>query len=120
MGVRWFFWIVGLGIAAVLGYGLWTEYQRGVTVVLAAAAGLAVSEWKFILALGLLLWVVRELRLLRYMLCRVFDQLDPVSQHFDRIESQERSVRVEARHAELERESWRNFVAESEKTKPSD
>ena len=72
-------------------------------------------DWKFGVLLVLFLLTIREIRLLRSLLSAVYDLFYPVSQHFERIEAEERKGRAAALFAAWEEESSRKFEAESEK-----
>ena len=72
-------------------------------------------DWKFGVLLVLFLLTIREIRLLRSLLSAVYDLFYPVSQHFERIEAEERKGRAAARFAEHEQESLRRFEAQTEK-----
>jgi len=72
-------------------------------------------DWKFGVLLVLFLLAVREIRLLRSLLSAVYDLLYPVSEHFKRIEAEERKGRVAAGFAAWEQESSRKFEAQTDK-----
>ncbi|MGB7517179.1 MAG: hypothetical protein WBQ61_06490 [Candidatus Acidiferrum sp.] len=72
-------------------------------------------DWKFGVLLILLLLTIREIRLLRSLLSAVCDLCHPISQHFGRLEAEERERRTAVGYAEYEQESQRKFEAQAEK-----
>jgi hypothetical protein len=72
-------------------------------------------DWKFGVLLVLFLFTIREIRLLRSLLSAVYDLFQPVSQHFGRIEADERERRVAVGFAEYEQESSRKFEGQTGK-----
>jgi hypothetical protein len=72
-------------------------------------------DWQFGVLLILFLLAIREMRLLRSLLSAVYDLVYPISQHYGRIEADERERRSAVRLAEYEAESWRKFNSQREK-----
>jgi hypothetical protein len=117
-------WIMGCSaIIFLLGgaaSGLWSEYHRAIVsfgwaALFFVAGFLDAMDWKFGVLLILFLLTIREIRLLRSLLSAVYDLIHPISQHFERIEAEERERRVAVGFAEYEQESWRKFQAQTEK-----
>ena len=78
-------------------------------------AGGDAIDWQFGVLLVLFLLAIREIRLLRSLLSAVYDLVYPISQHFTRIEADERQRRSAATFAEYESESWRKFNTQADK-----
>ncbi len=72
-------------------------------------------DWKFGVLLVLFILTIREIRLLRSLVSAVYDLFHPISQHFGRIEAEERERRAAVGLAKYEQESLRKFEAQTEK-----
>ena len=72
-------------------------------------------DWKSGVLPVLFLLAIREIRLLRSLLSAVYDLFHPISQHFGRIEAEERERRAAVGFAKYEQESSSKFEAQTEK-----
>ncbi len=72
-------------------------------------------SWEFGLLVVLLLWIIREVRRVGMALFDLCAFIRPVSEHFRRIDAEERKARLTASFAEYEQESYTKFMARAEK-----